>query len=219
MKILVMSCDKDQDLFEAFHHCMEKYWPDHPEIIYSTETVKNPYYKTICKNIPVEKWTKRIHDTVSEIDDDQVLLMVGDVFLLKPVGSSRVNEILNVLSSDKHIASINLHRSHDKKDIEYNSFLKRRHDKGEYKTSIMCSVWNKENLLDVMSCEMDPWKFELANNSKGYIYLIVKDQTALDWGYPDRLFGVFRGKWIHKTAEQLKNEGLNIDYSKRGYYD
>lgn len=50
MKILVISCDKYGDTFEPFHHCMEKYWPDHPEIFYSTETVKNPYYETICKN-------------------------------------------------------------------------------------------------------------------------------------------------------------------------
>ena len=39
MKILVCSCDKNNDLWELFYHCMEKYWPDHPEVIYSTETV------------------------------------------------------------------------------------------------------------------------------------------------------------------------------------
>ena len=45
MKILVLSCDKNGDLFDAFHHCMEKYYPNHPEIIYATETIQNPYYK------------------------------------------------------------------------------------------------------------------------------------------------------------------------------
>ena len=45
MVILVCSCDKDGDLFEPFHHCIEKYYPEHPEIIYATETIKNPYYK------------------------------------------------------------------------------------------------------------------------------------------------------------------------------
>ena len=44
-KILVMSCDKNEDLWLPFHHCMEKYWKGHPEIIYSTETKINPYYK------------------------------------------------------------------------------------------------------------------------------------------------------------------------------
>jgi hypothetical protein len=53
MKILVLSCDKNDDTFEAFHHCMEKYYPEHPEIIYATETIINPYYKTITKKYPL----------------------------------------------------------------------------------------------------------------------------------------------------------------------
>lgn len=53
MKILVCSCDKNVDLFLPFHHCMEKYWPTHPEIIYSTESVDNPYYRTVRKNYPL----------------------------------------------------------------------------------------------------------------------------------------------------------------------
>ena len=28
MKIFVCSCDKDDDLFEPFHHCIEKYYPN-----------------------------------------------------------------------------------------------------------------------------------------------------------------------------------------------
>ena len=39
MIILVASCDKNGDIFEAFHHCIEKYWKNHPEIIYATETL------------------------------------------------------------------------------------------------------------------------------------------------------------------------------------
>ena len=55
MKIVVFSCDKDEDTFEPFHHCMEKYYPGHPEIIYATESVINPYYKTITKDYPLNQ--------------------------------------------------------------------------------------------------------------------------------------------------------------------
>ena len=54
MKIVVFSCDACADTFEPFYKCMEKYYPNHPEIIYITETIKNPYYKTICKNYPLD---------------------------------------------------------------------------------------------------------------------------------------------------------------------
>ena len=39
IKILVASCDKNEDLFAPFKYCIEKYWSNHPEIIYSTETI------------------------------------------------------------------------------------------------------------------------------------------------------------------------------------
>ena len=69
MVIVVSSCDKNQDIFYAFYHCMEKYWKDHTEIIYITETVQNPYYKTINKDYPIELWTRRIREALQEIED------------------------------------------------------------------------------------------------------------------------------------------------------
>ena len=38
MVILVLSCDKNEDLWQPFHILIEKYYPNHPEIIYATET-------------------------------------------------------------------------------------------------------------------------------------------------------------------------------------
>ena len=73
MKILVASCDKNKDLFEPFHHCMEKYWPGHPEIIYSTESIANPFYKTIVNNYDLEHWTDRVRETAKQIDDNNIL--------------------------------------------------------------------------------------------------------------------------------------------------
>lgn len=54
MKILVLSCDKNQDLFYPFYHCLEKYWPEHPEVIYSTESIANKFYKTISLDYDLE---------------------------------------------------------------------------------------------------------------------------------------------------------------------
>ena len=80
MKILVLSCDKNEDLFYPFKHCIEKYYPNHPEIIYATESIQNPYYKTICHNEPLERWTKRIRETLKNIDDNQILIIMDDCF-------------------------------------------------------------------------------------------------------------------------------------------
>ena len=94
---MVMSCDKNQDLFLPFYHCMEKYWPDHPPIIYSTESIKNPYYLTINFDYDVSHWTKRIYNTLSLISTPYVIAMVDDIFLKAPVETNKIFNILNLM--------------------------------------------------------------------------------------------------------------------------
>lgn len=218
MKILVASCDKDEDLFLPFHHCIEKYWPDHPEIIYSTETIVNPYYKTICKNYDLQHWTTRLRETVEEIDDDYILLMCSDIFLMKDVDNDKVNNLLNYF--DENTASFNLHGSVDKNDILIDDNIKERSENGTYKTSVMCSLWAKDKFLDVFDWDADPWRFEIKNIHKGYRYLILDKNLILDWGRHKGgdLFGVYRGKWVNQAVEFLNSEGLEIDYERRGYH-
>ena len=215
MKILVCSCDKDADLFLPFHHCMEKYWPNHPEVIYSTETVYNPYYKTICINYPVEKWTTRVKETVKEIEDDHILLMCDDIFIRKPADD-------NILKLDNwfdaNTASINLQVGNNKNYINVGNNLLKMHKNAEYKTSVMCSLWAKDKLLDVFEDNLSPWEFELKNNSKDYDYYRLVE-PVLEWGLDDLHagnWGLRYGKWTKEVIEFLTNEGLNIDYSIRG---
>ena len=149
MVILVCSCDKDGDLFEAFHHCIEKYYPSHPEIIYATETIKNQYYKTINKNYPLKQWTKRIRETLQEINDNQILLMIDDIFIRKPVDIKRIEYARSILKGN--VALINFEKVFNKEDKEcgLNGF-KMRKKGSEYEISLMCGLWDKEKLIDVL---------------------------------------------------------------------
>ena len=74
MKILVLSCDKNTELFEPFRHCLEKYWPNHPEVYYLMNTIRNPFYKTICIDYPLEEWTKEVRECLEQIPDNQIML-------------------------------------------------------------------------------------------------------------------------------------------------
>ena len=208
-----MSCDKNQDLWMIFNHCIKKYWPDHPEIIYSTETKVNPYYRTICKNLNVNHWTERVKKTVEEIDDDQILLMCDDVFIKEPV--TWVDIVI-----PEGVASVNLQVANDQSWEDLGNNLICLDDKAKYKTSVMCSLWDKKKMLNVFDCFLDPWTFERANMDKGYKYCRLKE-PVLKWDGEvcGKIFGVFRSKWVRRTAEFLSNEGLNIDFDKRGYYD
>lgn len=216
MKILVLSCDKNTDLFPLFHHCIEKYWPNHPEVIYSTETVENPFYKTICKNYPLEQWTKRVRECVEEIDDKHILIMCDDLFIRQEV-THDIEHLCNYLHDD--IASINLEKSFDSKDIPVNSFLMMRTPEGKYKNSCLCSLWNKDRLLDVLAIDASPWEMEQLNDGHDFVYLILKDYF-IEWEDPTthwRWGLVRKGQWRREAKTFFDAEGIEVDYSIRGF--
>lgn len=200
---------------------MEKYWPNHPEIYYTTESVKNEYYKTINVNYDVEEWTKRIRETLLQINTKFVLIMVDDLFLQSPVNATKIDSLVKYMSPD--IVNINFEPSFDAEDKKIRGIdLLQRNPKGAFLNSVMCGLWNREFFIKALSKPKNPWDFELEPGLNNCRYLITKNGDYLNWGYkkdPERAdwhFGLHRGKWEKSCVEFLSHEGLWIDYSIRG---
>lgn len=219
MKILVCSCDKNEDIWYPFKHCIEKYYPNHSEIIYSTETKENPYYKTICKDYPLEKWTVRIRETLKEIEDNQILLMIDDIFIRQPVNTERIEYLSTQLKGN--IAHFCFEKSWDTNDTETNiEGMKKRPHGSEYEVCINCGLWDRDKLIDVLSRDSDPWDVELNQDNRGYDYYINSGDYIIDWGYVTWIpSGLFKGKWCKNIIPFFEKEGIKMDYSKRGFYD
>ena len=214
MKILVCSCDKNQDLWMPFYHCMEKYWTDHPEVIYSTESVVNPYYKTICKDYPLKRWSRRIRETLAELDDRAVLIMVDDVFIRRPVDKLRIADAEKRLKGN--IALLNFELAYDATESIGGGFGKMRPG-SRWAVSIMCGLWDRAKLMDVLSKDMTPWGIEEKQPTYGYDYCVNTGDYIIDWGYRDFIpFGVNRGKWQKEIVPFFEKEGIDIDLSERG---
>lgn len=219
MVILVLSCDKNEDLWQPFQHCIEKYYPNHPEIIYATETKQNPYYKTICKNYPLELWTKRIRETLKDIEDNQILTIMDDDFIRKPVDTKRIEYLQTQLKGN--IAAFYFEKSFDKNDIETNVIgMKKRQPGSEYEVCINCGIWNKEKFIDVISRDSDPWDVELNQDNKGYDFYINSGDYIIDWGYKTWVYAnICRGKWCREIVPFFEKEGIKVDYEQRGFSD
>ena len=219
MKILVLSCDKNEDLWEPFHHCIEKYWPEHPEVIYSTETKGNPYYKTICVNYDIKHWSLRVKKCLELINDEWVLIMVDDIFIRQKVDNNYFNYIISTIPEGA--ANLNLELSFDKKDLYYNNNIKLRNPKGKYKTSVMCGIWNREKAVQCFDLVADPWEVEQVNDRFNFKYYVLDTKNVLYWGHTPEIiiWGVYQGKWTHEAADFLLTEGIKINYNIRGFHD
>ena len=219
IKVVVLSCDKNTDIFDAFHRCMEKYWKNNPEIIYITNTIQNPYYKTICKDYPLDKWTVGIREALKEIDSEKILIIMDDFFIRRPVDAQRLYDLIPQLKGN--IAHLCFETSYDEKDeeTEIKGFKKRQHGV-PYEVSINCGLWDKEKFINVLDRDCDPWTIELVQDNKGYDYYINSEDFIIDWGYRTWIpTGLFKGKWCRNIIPFFEQEGIEIDYEKRGFYD
>ena len=219
IKILVLSCDKNEDIFDAFHHCMEKYYPNHPEIIYKMETKKNPYYKTICKNYPLNQWTVGVREALEEIDDEQILLIMDDFFIRQPVDVERIEYLSKQLKGN--IAVFNFEKSWDSNDEETDVVgMKKRKKGSQYEVCINCGLWQKDKLIDVLKGEHNPWDVEFISDGCGYDHYINSGKYIIDWGYVTWVpTGIFKGKWCKNIVPFFEKEGIEIDYGRRGFND
>lgn len=219
MKMVVLSCDKCEDLFEPFRHCVEKYYPNHPEIIYITETVKNPYYKTICKNYPIEKWTLRIREALKEIEDNQILMIMDDFFIREPVDEERIKYLSTKLKDN--IATFCFEKSYDNNDEETNVIgMKKRQHGSQYEVALNCGLWDKEKLIDVLKGEYTPWQVEMRGDNCGYDHYINSGDYIINWGYKTWIpTGIFRGRWCKNIVPFFEKEGIKIEYERRGFND
>ena len=217
MVITVLSCSKNEETFEPFHHCMEKYWKDHPEVIYFTDGIINPYYKTIVVPSEISNWTKGFREFLKQINDRQVLLMIDDCFIRNPVDTKRIKYASKNLKGN--IAMFNFELSYDSSDMpsEFEGFKKKAHG-SEFEVSLMCGLWQKSKLLKVTNRDCSPWEIELNQDNCGFDYYINSGDYIIDWGYKTfQPCGLVKGKWAREVVDFFKKEGLEVDYSKKGF--
>lgn len=217
-KIVVASCDKNQDLFEPFHAIIEKYWPDHADIIYSTETVINPYYTTICKNYDLNSWTRRIKDTIEDLDCDYILLLVDDLFIRETVDTKKLESLEKYFTNN--VACVNLEGSFDKKDIKIDDLVMRRNNAGKWKISVLCCLYKKDILCDIFNRDCSPWQIENIEKEFPYEYLVLSKENILKFRDPitNWRWGLVRkGQWKREAERFFKSENIKVDFSKRGF--
>lgn len=221
MKIIVLSCSKNEDTFLPFCHFMERYYPNHPRIIYFTDGIKNPYYETIPVKNNLDTWTIGFREFLKQIEDDYVLMMIDDCFIRKPVDVKRIEEAEQIIRQNENIALMNFEKAWDNTDdlTEYQGWKKRKHG-SRFEVSLMCGIWNKEKLIKVVERDCSPWQIEERQMGYGFDYYINDGDYIIDWGY--RTFkpcGIVKGKWTKECKQFLDSEGIAVDYSIKGFQD
>ena len=212
MVITVLSCSKNEDTFLPFCHFMERYYPNHPRIVYFTDGIKNPFYETIPVKNNLETWTRGFREFLNQIEDDYVLLMIDDCFIRKPVDIKRIEEAEQIIRQNENIALMNFEKAWDRSDepTGYEGWKKRKHG-SQFEVSLLCGLWDKKKLLKVVERDCSPWEIEENQMGYGFDYYINDGDYIIDWGYKTfQPVGKVKGVWAEETITFLNKEGFQI---------
>ena len=220
LAIVVFSCDKNEELWPIFLHFLDKNWPDHPKTYLFTESIFSPLISTITHPCKIKHWTRRIRKSLMDIKENKVIFICDDCFLNKTVNVDKLKRCYEILDKD-NVASINFEISFDPNDAscEYEGF-KKKTNKSRIVLSLLCGIWNKEALIDLLSIrDCDPWEVETRQEYKEYEYYQVCDDKILSWfrDGPYQCAAIFRGKWSKEAVNFINNEGLVVDFEKKGF--
>lgn len=197
--ILVMSCDKYKCLSDGFMKCLDKYYPNHPEVHF--------VYSDGC-------WSKRFREALKGIKEDYVLVMLDDFFIRKKVNKDLIKDALKTLKSNQNIAVINFEKYYRPCQDLYNNWSK-QYNGQIYLNSCQPSLHNKKYLLERLQKDEDAWSWETTKINSSYDFLINKSTTTdiIDVGYNHTLnWGISRGKITDEFKSFLRKEDIDLEW-------
>ena len=231
--ILVCSCDSYEDTWYPFFKLFKKYWPDCPyEIILNTESKSYSFedlnihclQKFRNRNVP---YGERMIAHLKTVSTPYTLVLMDDFFLRKPVNEGELQRVINWLKNDRRAVVFSFQLVKDEMNTDspkYKGYCKRP-IYGEYKFNFQAAIWKTDYLLKSWKKHESPWEWETIANFRTfndkYDFYCLKNTGAMpiDYGFRNSGMGVYRGKWVLETVDELfKENDIVIDYSKRGIY-
>lgn len=213
MKLLILSCDKYEPCWKPFFILLKKYYPNYPKTYLITETKKCSYCETI--NIKSSIWTERFREGLKQIEDNEILIMLDDFFIRKPVDEKRINNI----KMQDGVACYNFEINYREAAKKLNNGWDIQKNNQIYLTSTQPSLWRKDYLLSFLNKNMTPWEFETQIINSPYVFFINNQDFIIDIGYRHQDisigWGITRGKITKECISFLKKEQIDIQELER----
>lgn len=217
VSVLIMTCDGYSDLLEPFNTLYKRYWK-HPYKTYiGTEEKDCEYFEAIKTK---GSWTARVRQTLEKIDSDYVIFLLDDFFFHKKVNQERIEVLIPQFKDNTAVFNFELNKDTKTEENALNGF-KKRLNKQMYLCSCQPSIWNRKILIELLQQDMNPWQWETQVLDSKYDFYINTTDLIFDIGYYEerKSWCVVQGKWAVECRSLFKRENIEVDFSKRGFYD
>lgn len=223
--VLVMSCDKYQDLWDHFFYFFDKYWKDCPFPIYLSTNSKSYTHKNIkvINSNCFSTWSEETAIVINKLPHDNIIYLQDDYFILKKVDTTALINLCSKFIQHKadYLRLFPI--------IGPDLAFKNESDIGlisknaSYRTSLQAAIWKKDSLTKLLVPNENQWEFESNSplRSDAMLFLSIKQHNKgrfKDHTYPITYYyltAVLRGKWRRGILNICKKEGVKLDFNYR----
>lgn len=222
--IFYHTCDKYSDLWEHFCYFFKKYWPDYNGKIYINSEEKDFDYSGLnIVNLKVGncEFSEREIRGLKRVEEENILLMMDDLFLMGRVDVKAVEEYYN------YFINANLDTLVFRKFPSYIATVPTNVRQAEVVIppsvdmfSSQLAFWKKDVFMSLLNVADGPWEMEWFGSMRANLYHLKMVCTP-ELCIPSIPGGGLRlGKWDPQILEFLEKEQYNkINFSIRGYYE
>lgn len=212
--VLVCSCDKYADLQGLFAKLFRKFWSDCPfELVLVTETdLKAEGFDRVIACGDGTNWASRLVTALDTVTTSQVLMLCDDYFLAAPVDTTR---LLKRLDDLKAANAVNLRLVPNPRNGRPRADGLMEYPKNTaYCISTLAGFWDRSFLRNLAKGKSSIWEFErygsfeVENEARPILATVKQEFPFVD--------AVHKGHWEKFGVRVCRENGLDVDFAKRG---
>lgn len=210
--MLIVSCDKYQDLWNSCIVLLRKFWKDCPFKVYLlSNNIKANFTDVISICVGNDhSWSESLQNALHQIPEKYVLLYIEDLYLIGHVQSDKIVQLLEwAIEHDINYLRLNPTPA---PDIPYNDDLGIISKGSVYRSSVVFSVWKKELLSKLLIQGENAWEFEeigtVRSDDYDGFYASTKELIPA-------CNTVIKGVWEKEALKKITKLGLKPDLAKR----
>lgn len=231
--ILVNSSDGFEDCWSPFFTLFKKFWPQcNADIYLNTETKiwQDANLNIQCTAVQGDEqrrltWSECLIGALDQIKTPLVLYFQEDYFIHRPVQTEIITSAVEYMITHpevKHIA-LTRHGSVGPYEPYPQKGFQQIRQKAKYRISTQAALWRVETLKSYLRAEENGWMFEIFGTwraKKNEECFLCANFDSQDGGPAIEYLhtGIVKGKWLAEMPAIFTINGIEIDFSKRGFY-
>ena len=171
LAIVVNTTDKYCDLWDTWYYHFKKWRHNYP-VYFLNERLDVPYDVTQIKvDIPeVDLWTKKLRESLKQIPEDDVLVMLEDHWLAKTFEKGEFESIYRLFqgfdADSMRIAPESKLTTVNRMDLGYVYGVYHLRPTSKYLISHDPNIWKKVFLLECLEVDESPWDNEIKGTDR-----------------------------------------------------